>query len=125
MYFIFCQCIKLPECTNNSQLGLPLCRLLTNHCKHLYRAKHKTQMDRKKLQEKLSPYYVMPKLPRMVKSHLAPYYLLQFAGLRSFMKLMLKWCSSSKETLLWMGKQLVLNILAELAFFLAEDIKEP
>lgn len=55
VYFIFSQCIKLSECNNNSQLGVPLHRLLTNHCKHLYRAKHKTLMNRKKLETESCP----------------------------------------------------------------------
>lgn len=55
LYFIFGQCIKLSECNNNSQLSLPLHRLLTNHCKHLYRAKQKTLMNRKKLEREPCP----------------------------------------------------------------------
>lgn len=37
---------------------------------------------------------------------------------------MVKWCISSEDMLLWIGKQFILNILTELSFFLAEDIKE-
>lgn len=148
MYFIFCQCIKLSECNNTSQLGLPLHRLLTNHCKPLYRGKHKTQANGKKEQETCSPDWgylwhikafaylanVKPKFIRMVKSVFARQYLLRLAGLMELHKadsemlfnyFLNIYLLSSENTLLWVGQHnsVVLNILAEFTFLLLEDFR--